>query len=192
MRAIISASRELSNRLCRKLRSMSRRLVRSGRCSRGDMRRGRARSRGRSCPRRRARGCTTWRWASRNRRLTKLVEHAFVEGDLGGLVPLLEPHRGVEAGLVRAVVRGGVVAPCDLVGEQQQQQIVERHVLLLGEHQALGQGLCDAAEPQALERGDELGLSAGVLVAIRRPPSGWRSHACRSAAWGERSAAARS
>jgi hypothetical protein len=41
----------------------------------------------------------------------ELRQHAFVEADLGRLVPLLEPHRGVEAGLVRAVVRGGVVAP---------------------------------------------------------------------------------
>ena len=36
----------------------------------------------------------------------ELGEHALVEGDLRGLVPLLEAHRRIERGLARAMIGG--------------------------------------------------------------------------------------
>jgi hypothetical protein len=55
----------------------------------------------------------------------ELREHALVEGNLRGLVPELGTHRGIESGFGGAIVGGGVVAPCDLVGEDHQEQIIE-------------------------------------------------------------------
>jgi len=49
-----------------------------------------------------------------------------------------------------------IVSSGDLVGEHQQQKIIEGHVLLVGKHEAIGQGLDDASELQALEGGDQV------------------------------------
>src|SRR5580658_510450 len=91
----------------------------------------------------------------------KLGEHALVEGDLGGFVPQLQAHRGIEPGVAGAVVGGGAVATRDFVGEHEQEQVVERHFLLVGKYEPLGQRVEDASELEALERGDELGVDCG-------------------------------
>src|SRR6185437_9506116 len=88
----------------------------------------------------------------------ELGEHALVERHLRGLVPELEPHGWIEPGLVGAVVGGGVVPPRDLVGEDHQEQILERHLLLVGQHEPLGKSRGDATEAQALECVHELGV----------------------------------
>ena len=87
----------------------------------------------------------------------ELGEHALVEGDLRRLVPKLQPHCRVESSLVGADVGRRVVAPRDLVGEHEQQEIIERHVLLVGKHEPIGQGLDDTAELQPFESGDQIG-----------------------------------
>src|SRR5712691_343622 len=91
----------------------------------------------------------------------ELGEHALVEGDLRCLIPKLQPHRRVEPRLVGADVGGSVVAPRDLIGEHEQQEIIERHVLLVGEYHPIGQGLDDASKLQAFESGDQLGADRG-------------------------------
>ncbi len=59
---------------------------------------------------------------------------------------------GVEPGLGGADLGGGAVAARNLVGEHEQQQVVEGHVLLVGEHEPLGQRLGDATELESFER----------------------------------------
>lgn len=63
----------------------------------------------------------------------ELGEQALVEGDLRGLVPSLECHVGVESSLGGPIVSGGAVAARDPVGDDEEQEVLESHVLFLGE-----------------------------------------------------------
>ncbi len=91
----------------------------------------------------------------------QLGEHALVEAHLRRLVPRLEAHPRIEARLAGTQIGSDVVAPRDLVGEDEQQEIVKRHLLLVGEHESLGERVCDASELEALERADELRVEDG-------------------------------
>src|SRR5688572_13170391 len=67
----------------------------------------------------------------------ELGKHAAVVGDLGGLVEELEGHALVEAGFGSAIVCGGGVTSADLVSNDQEQQVIERHALLVGEDEPI-------------------------------------------------------
>jgi hypothetical protein len=72
--------------------------------------------------------------------------------------------RGIESGTLSPELGGDAVAARDLVGEDQQQKILVRHLLLPGEGEALGERVEDRAQLEALEDlfqigGDDVGGS---------------------------------
>jgi hypothetical protein len=71
--------------------------------------------------------------------------------DLGGRVPSLDEHVGVESGLVGAPGGGARIASLDFIGQEREQDVFERHRLLFGERDPLGEGVGDLAEAEALE-----------------------------------------
>lgn len=65
---------------------------------------------------------------------------------------------------------GAVLSPPrDLVDEEHEEEVLVRGVLLLGESESLGQRRDQAAEPEALERGDQSVLMERALIGHRRP-----------------------
>ena len=80
----------------------------------------------------------------------QLVPQLGVVADVGGGVPRLELVRGVEAGALGPELRGGAVAAGDLVGEDQQEEVLVGHLLLPSEREALGQGVEDRSQLEAL------------------------------------------
>src|SRR5579862_3571952 len=112
---------------------------------------------------------------------TELCEELLVEGDLGRLVEPLERHVGVELGVGDSVGDGGVVAPCDLVGDEQGEDLLERHTLRLREVEPLGQRVEDAAEAQAAQRRGEL-RGGGLAHCAPLSPSRRVRNACSSRA----------
>jgi hypothetical protein len=80
-----------------------------------------------------------------------------VESDLGRAVPRLELVLGVEVRLVSAELTREAVAAADLVGEQHEQEILMRGLLLTCQDEALGQRVEHRAELEALERVLEVG-----------------------------------
>jgi hypothetical protein len=73
----------------------------------------------------------------------KLGEQTLVETDLGGFVEQLQAHRGVETGFAGATLRSTTVPAPDFIGqhEHEQEQLLEREVLLVGEHESVRQGV---------------------------------------------------
>jgi hypothetical protein len=63
----------------------------------------------------------------------ELVEERAVEGDLRRGIPVLELRAGVEARTLRAEGRGQAIAPGHLVGEDEQEKVLVRHLLLARE-----------------------------------------------------------
>src|SRR6478752_7192638 len=100
----------------------------------------------------------------------KLLQDATVVGDLGGLVPALEHHVIDEAGVVGSACGGGIAPPLDLIGEQPEQEVLQRHLVLLGESEALGESGQDLAETQLFHYLDELG--ANCFRGHHSPPLG--------------------
>src|SRR5262245_42388259 len=72
----------------------------------------------------------------------ELREQSLVERDFSGLVEVLEPHLRIEPGDGSAALSCSCVASVDLVGEQEEEQLLERHALLVGEREALRQNVC--------------------------------------------------
>jgi len=101
----------------------------------------------------------------------QLREHSLVEADLGRLVPHLEAHRRIETRFAGTEIGSGVVAPGDLVGEDEQEEIVKRHLLLVGEDESLGQRVGDASELEPFERDDELRVEGGRGGSRHQSPS---------------------
>ena len=105
-----------------------------------------------------ARAVAAQRWAN----------HPFeVNADAPGSVLRNPPFRlpaSATAGLTRRLEegtlctrrRGRAVATLALVGEQQEQEILVRHLLLAGEREALGKRVEEFAEAQAAHRGLEV------------------------------------
>ena len=96
--------------------------------------------------------------ASRKRRLSELVEQRAIEGDLGGRVPALELHLGLEVRALRAHRGGVALAAIDLVAEQQHEKVLMRHLLLAREREPLGQRVEQLAELQPAQRGLQVGV----------------------------------
>ena len=99
----------------------------------------------------------------------ELVEQRAVEGDLGGRIPRLELHRGIEAGALGAERDGLAVAAGGLVAEDEQQEVLVRHLLLARQDEPLGQRVEHAGELEAPEDGpevgrDRIGRHAGLLL----------------------------
>ena len=87
----------------------------------------------------------------------ELVPERAVVGDLGRRVPVLELHGGIELGLGGAQRDGGAVAARDLVAEDEEQEVLVRHLLLARQDEALGQRVEQAAELEAAQHGREIG-----------------------------------
>ena len=99
----------------------------------------------------------TWAWVSRKRSEVELVEEGAVEGHLGRGVPGLQAHGGVEVRALDAEGDGQALPAGDLVAEDQQQEILVRHLLLAREHEPLGQGVEHAREFEPTEGGLQIG-----------------------------------
>ena len=69
------------------------------------------------------------------------VEEQAVEADLCRPVEVLEPAELLEAGLAQAQLQAPVVAPAQLVGEDDLQEVRVVEPLAAGEGDALGQGV---------------------------------------------------
>src|SRR5580698_7185644 len=87
----------------------------------------------------------------------ELMEYSSIEGDLRGLVPSLHHHRRIESRLIGAPCRSRATSALDLVGEDHQQEVLDRHRVFLGQRDALGQGVEDLAEAQLFHRMLKLG-----------------------------------
>jgi len=87
----------------------------------------------------------------------ELCEHALVVADLRRRIPALQRHVGVEPRLVRAPRAGRALASCDFVREHEQQRLIERETLLVGEHDALRERREDRTELQLLQHRLDLG-----------------------------------
>jgi len=72
-------------------------------------------------------------------------------------VPALELHVGLEERSLGARRRRGAVAALALVGEQEEQEVLVRHLLLAGERDALGERVEELAETQPAHDGLEVG-----------------------------------
>ena len=81
----------------------------------------------------------------------QLVPQLGVVTDLGGRVPGLDLVRGIEAGTLGPELGRDAVAPRDLVGEDQQEEVLVGHLLLPGEGEAIWQRVEDRPQLEALE-----------------------------------------
>jgi hypothetical protein len=84
-----------------------------------------------------------------------------IEGDVGGVVPGLQHHGGVETRRTGAHRGGAAVTACHLVGEDELEEVLVGHVVLPCEGEALGQGLQDRAELQPAQHLTQLGGDGG-------------------------------
>ena len=113
----------------------------------------------------------TCAWASRNRSEASSLSERAVEGDLRGRVPRLETQGGIEARPLDAQRDGEAVAPRDLIAEDEEQEVLVRHLLLTGERESLGQRVEHARELQTTEHGFQIGTDriSGHRGLLRRP-----------------------
>jgi hypothetical protein len=79
----------------------------------------------------------------------ELVEEGAIEGHLGGRVRVCKLRAGIEARPLGPDGRGQTVAAGDLVAEDEQEDVLVRHLFLPGESQALGQGVEPSGELEA-------------------------------------------
>ena len=76
----------------------------------------------------------------------ELVEQLLVVLDLRRRIPSFEVHAGSELRALRACRRGGAIATLTLVGEQEEEEVLMRHLLLAREGDALGERVEQLAE----------------------------------------------
>jgi hypothetical protein len=79
----------------------------------------------------------------------ELVKEDAVEGDLGRRIPGFELHGGIEARALRPEGRGLTVAARGFVGEDEEKEILMRHLLAAREGETFGQGVGHAGEFEA-------------------------------------------
>ena len=84
--------------------------------------------------------------ASTKRREHSSSQTGSVEADLGGGVPVLQAHVGVESGGAGPQGGGGGLAAGDLVGEDQLEELGVAQFLGLGQRQPFGEGVEAAAQ----------------------------------------------
>ena len=72
----------------------------------------------------------TCAWRVEKAQGRELIEERAIEGDLRGGIPGLQVHGGIQMRFLHAERDGQTVAPGDFVAEDQQQQILMRHLLL--------------------------------------------------------------
>jgi len=87
----------------------------------------------------------------------ELVEEAFVEGDTGGVVPVLESQGRIETSALDTSGGGEAVAARRLVAEDGEQEVLMGDLLLAGEEETLGQGVKDRGESKSPQDGLEVG-----------------------------------
>jgi len=87
----------------------------------------------------------------------ELVEQLLVVLHFRRRVPALELHVGLEERALGAGRRCGAVAALALVGEQEEQEVLVRHLLLACKHEALGERVEELAEAQSAHGGLEVG-----------------------------------
>jgi hypothetical protein len=107
----------------------------------------------------------------------KLIEQGAIEGDGGRRVPVLDLGTGIEAGALGAQGGGETIAAGDLVGEEKEQDVLMRELLLPGQGEALGQGVEDAGEPEPAQNGLQVGrdgVGGSSRVSIVAPGRGRR------------------
>ena len=103
----------------------------------------------------------------------QLVADRLVEGDLGGVVPVLEAHVGVEAGGPGPQRGRGGLAPGDLVGEDELQELGVAHGAGLGQREAFGEGVEAAAQLDAPQHALQLGGDVGAGAVMPHRPLWW-------------------
>jgi hypothetical protein len=115
----------------------------------------------------------------------QLVPGLPVEGGAAVAVEALQPHAGVELGGAGPQLGGGPVAPFDLVGQQQAEEVGVRQLLGAGQGEAFGQGVEQPAELDPAQQALELGIhrGAGAASAVGRLIAGlrcvrWRCVGC--------------
>jgi hypothetical protein len=86
----------------------------------------------------------------------ELIEQRAVKRHLGGRIPRLQAHRGIQPRLLHAQRDGETLAPCDFVAEDLQQEILVRHLLLARECEALGEGVEHARQLEPSQDGFEI------------------------------------
>lgn len=113
----------------------------------------------------------------------ELIEQRAVKRHLGGRIPRLQAHRGIQPRLLHAQRDGETLAPCDFVAEDLQQEILVRHLLLARECEALGEGVEHARQLEPSQDGLRSGLMTSGVMRIRllrKPP---RAGAAGQTAW---------
>src|SRR5205823_5997488 len=75
--------------------------------------------------------------------------------------PTLHHHLGNEAGGVGAARGCAGATSLDLVGEEQEQEVLDRHRVLLGERESLGERVEELAQAELLHRAAKLGSDDG-------------------------------
>lgn len=69
----------------------------------------------------------------------QLVQHRPVVGDPGVSIPLVEDERRVQTGLLRSAGKALAIAALDLVGQQDEQEVLGVHLPVTGLPEPLGQ-----------------------------------------------------
>jgi len=90
----------------------------------------------------------------------ELVEEGAIEGHLRGGVPRLQDHRGIQPGLLHPEGHAQTIAPGDFITQDEQQEIVRRHLLLAREREPLGERIEDARELEPAQDGFQIGTDA--------------------------------
>lgn len=93
-----------------------------------------------------------------------------VIAEVRGVVPGFQAHRGVQVGPGGAQGRGAGVAAGELIGDQQLQERGVAHLLVPGQHEALGQGVLEPGELQVPQ--DPLQIGADRVHRPRRGGGG--------------------
>ena len=103
----------------------------------------------------------------------QLVEDLVVVVDLGGGVPVLQCHVGVESGGAGPQAGAGGLSAGDLVGEDELEELGVGQVALFGQGEPFGQGVEAAAQFDRPQQGLQLEVmvGAGVVMPHRLPGS---------------------